>query len=265
MADIEIIKQQIEDLESLACEVEELGTKLLNDAPMMRGVPIDDPYDPGHSLFKWGTLPPEAKSIQRESIRKYQRYVIAGSHFIKEFIPEKEAEFSAHYTQQAADYNYGIMDFLLLRTEQLSSERSILVDRFRERLEIQRSILCSIPDLVKIKELQLREIISADFVDREIEEAEFLFRNKNYRAAGALAGVALEKHLQTLCDKYEIEYKKTDTIGPLSQKLYDHKKMEKSQMRLVQYLGDIRNKCDHPDDLVISEIESLVEGVKKFV
>ncbi|WP_052297243.1 HEPN domain-containing protein [Methanolacinia petrolearia] len=119
--------------------------------------------------------------------------------------------------------------------------------------------------IVKIKEMSLRDIISASFVDREIEEAEYLFGKNHHRAAGALAGVALEQHLRTLCDKYQIDYGKKDTIEPLVQKLYKNNKLDSTQMKNIQHLASIRDKCDHPSEIKKEEVKELIERVKKIV
>lgn len=264
MTDIELIKREIDDLEKLACEIEELGTNLIERAPL-----VYEPDPPGVvSAFphnNWGTLSHELKTIQREAVRKYQRFQSAGLHFVKEFVPEKETEFCESY--EAKEYRdlEGIMDYLQFRRGQYSREKKEIIEQFINRFEIQRSILTAIPYIAKIKEIKLREIISADFVDREIEEAELLFKKGHHRAAGALAGVALERHLKTLCDKYQIDYQKKDTIEPLVEKLYNKSKIEISQMKNIQYLASIRDKCDHPAEVEKSEIKELIERVKKFV
>ena len=199
------------------------------------------------------------------ALRKYQRFNSAGLQFVKEFLPEKEIEFCASY--EAKEYRdiEGVMDYLQLRRGQYSNDKEEIIERFINRLEIQRSILSSIPYIARIQEMKLREIISADFVEREIDEAEQLFRNGNIRAAGALAGVALEKHLKTLCDKYQINYQKKETIEPLVNKLYGAKKLDIIQMKNIQYLASIRNKCDHSSDVEKGEVKELIGKVKKFV
>ena len=261
MTDIEVIKQQIEELESLAAEIEDEGTTVLREATLEyrphEGVPVSD--------YQWGVLPSKLKDTQRDCIRKYQRFYSAGVHFVKEYIPEREEEFSECYKAKSYTSTRGIMDYLQLRRPPYKPEIAPFIDQFRDRFEIQRSILCSVPSLVKIKEMRLREIISADFVDREIFEAEFLYQNRHYRAAGALTGVALESHLKTLCDKYRLVYQKKDTIEPLSQKLYESGKIDVSQLKNIQHLASIRDKCDHASEVEQGEVKELIERVKRIL
>jgi len=265
MTDIELIKKEIDELEKMACNIENLGSQLLDEVELIQ-VPDPDGIEMGFMHFEWEkSLNPDLKSIQREAIRCYQTFFSAGLHFIMEFLPEKQDEFSSCYESKKYGDDIGIMDYLQFRQSQYSNQKNEIIGRFEDRFEIQRSILTSIPYIVKIKEMNLREIISAFFVDREIEEAEYLFNKNHVRAAGALAGVALEQHLKTLCDKYQIEYKKKDTIEPLVEKLYNNGKIELSQMKNIQHLASIRDKCDHPAEIDRGEIKELIERVKKLI
>ena len=106
------------------------------------------------------------------------------------------------------------------------------------------------PNIVEIKELSLRKLISVDVARTEIEQAEVLFASGFHRASGSIAGVALELHLKTLCDINSIVYKPKDTIEPLAQALYNAKILELIELKRIQYLASIRNKCSHPNNKV---------------
>lgn len=263
MSDLEIIKKQIDELEEIAIDIEHLGEEFLNKTPLICK-PLPSGVIAMGARNQWAPLSQENKLLQRDIIRKYQKFFSAGLHFVKEFLPEKEDEFKQCYEDKTYKHPQGMMDFFQLRRFQYSDDKKIIIGEFLDQFEIQRSILTSIPFVAKIKEMALREIISADFINREIEEAEFLFKN-HPRAAGALAGVALEKHLRVLCEKYQIDYLPKDTIEPLVQRLYTKGKLEISQMKNIQHLASIRNKCDHPEDVKNREIEELIEKVKRLV
>jgi hypothetical protein len=105
---------------------------------------------------------------------------------INDYLPEeREDEFKALYKR--------IVDYLHFNAF-YSSDKSKFIDRFINDFDVQRGILLSIPNSVEVKEMNLRKLISADFVETELEEAELLFNHDFTRGAGALAGVALEKH-----------------------------------------------------------------------
>lgn len=265
MTDIELIEKKIQELEDIACEIENLGSQLLSEAEL-EYVQDADEIHMGLGYFEWEkALRADLKSTQRKALRDYQTFYSAGLHFVTEFLPEKENEFVSCYKIEGRGEDLGILDYLLLRRIQFTSEKIEIIHRFIDRFEIQRSILLSIPFIVKVKEMNLREIMSADFIEREIEEAESLFNKDHYRAAGALAGVALEQHLRTLCDMYQIDYAKKDTIEPLVQKLYKNDKIEISQMKNIQHLASIRDKCDHPSEISREEIKEPIERVKKLL
>lgn len=123
----------------------------------------------------------------------------------------------------------------------------------------------SVPDVAEIKELKLRKLIAADIARTEIEQAEKLLDNGFDRAAGSIAGVALELHLRTLCDVNGISYSPRDTIDPLATALYKAGKLDVTELKRIQYLASIRNKCSHPNLALATEIKSLIEDVKKLV
>jgi len=260
MSNIQILKRKINELEALADEIEKGGKELIEKAPLLYEPAT---YFPDHY---WGTLSEDMKELQREVIRKYQRWYSSAYQLIKEYLPEKEAEFVEHYEDKTKSIiKEGVIDLLQFRSSQYTSDKSKIIESCVDKFEIQRSILLSIPDVAEIKELNLRRLISADFVETEIEQAEMLFTNGFLRAAGTLAGVALEKHLKTLCDINGVSYKLKDTIEPLAHALYKADMLDIIELKKVQYLASIRNKCSHSNDITNEEVKSLIAEVKKFV
>jgi hypothetical protein len=264
MADIDLIEREINNLEEIASEIESQVIELIRQIPLTYR-----PDPPGViSAFpknEWGIVPNELKKIQKLAIRNYQKYYSTGVLLIKDFIPNRETEFSDCYQKIKTTQPAGIMDYLQFRNSQYKNDKIKIIEKFSNQFEIQRSILLSIPHVAKIKEKNLREIISADFIEREIDQSEYLFKIKCYRAAGALAGVALEQHLKVLCEKYNLDSKKKDTIGPLVQYLYSDNKIDISLMKKILHLASIRDKCAHPSDVEKDEIKELIEGVKKII
>ena len=115
-----------------------------------------------------------------------------------------------------------------------------------------------------IDEQNLRKILTSNFIESEIDQAELLFRNGFERAAGALTGVALEMHLKALCDLHEVAYHHKDTIEPLAQMLYSAHKIDQTDLKKFIYLGGIRNDCAHPNDISKDQVKALIEQVKKL-
>ncbi|ACL17824.1 hypothetical protein [Methanosphaerula palustris] len=265
MSDIDYINREIDELERLACKTEEAARKLLYETPLSH---ITHPYgDFGdQSYYIWQRVDDDQKENQRIAIRDYERYYSVGLHFIKEFRPEKEREFSECYESGGrTPFQPGIMDYLKFRHSQEAESKVKIIDEFVNRFEIQRSILYSVPYVAKISEHKLRDIISGDYIEREIEQSEYLYEKGFERAAGALAGVALEQYLRTQCDKNQIDYNKKETMVPLVQKLYDENKIDLILKKKIEHLASIRNFCDHPFEVNKGQVKELIENVKKIV
>ena len=88
------------------------------------------------------------------------------------------------------------------------------------------------------------------------------------RAAGALVGVVIEKHLQKLAKSHGIKSrKKHPTISDLNDPLKNVGVFDTPTWRKVTYLADIRNICSHKKDVEPSkeQIRELIEGANWLV
>ncbi|MDQ2884689.1 MAG: hypothetical protein M3Y39_01230 [Chloroflexota bacterium] len=256
MVSVDVLKKRIDELESLADEVEQLGIDLIQKTPLMqkfRSVGVE-----------WNFLTLDTRGIQREAIRKYQLWYNLAYQLVKEYIPEKENEFIVCYETEGM-YKRGIFDYLQLRSGTEDNNKNKILRYFIEKLETQRSIVLAVPDVAEAKELNLRKIISADIARTEIEQAEILLAGGFDRAAGSVAGVALELHLKTLCDINGLSYSVKATIQPLIQALQTARKLDITEVKHIEYLASIRNKCSHSKDVSKVEVKSLVEEVKKLI
>jgi hypothetical protein len=109
--------------------------------------------------------------------------------------------------------------------------------------------------------------VQADLLDSELDEADELAKNKFTRAAGALAGVVLEKHLAQVCDDHAIKVtKKAPGISDFNDLLKAANVIDVTTWRSIQHLGDIRNLCDHSKatEPTVEQVNDLVAGVKKI-
>jgi hypothetical protein len=258
MIDKNILIQQIDSLEKLADKIEK-NMEILTKSAKLK---VTD-----FSPYKIEEFQSPYKELNRETIRDYQKWYSMSLVLIVDIFPEKEAEFKVHYSKHGYYGGEGVFE-LVQFDRYYDTAYETLNDKFiefRKKFEIQRSIVGSIPDIFLIKEINLREIISAAFVDREIDEAEYMYLQKHYRCAGALAGVALEQHLRFFCDKFGLKYDKKDTIEPLVQKLYENKKIDIETMKNIQHLATIRDTCAHAGDVDPNKVKELIERVKKFL
>ncbi len=255
MVSVSFLKKKVEELRKEAEEIQKAGIKVLDAATL-----------DGKILLRPDYSSPKGK-LQREAAQRYQRWYTTSFRLVEEFIPEWLDTFIKYYKVSITSQGgaNAVMDYLLLDTYSHFTTREDILADFENDFDRQISILLCIPDAVEIKELNLRKLISADVAQTEIEQAEILFAGGFHRAAGSIAGVALELHLKTLCDINSITYKPKATIEPLAQALYEAKLLDIIELKRVQYLASIRNKGSHSNTVAEAEIQSLIDGVKKLV
>ncbi|ECZ7037335.1 hypothetical protein F8X97_15420, partial [Salmonella enterica] len=88
------------------------------------------------------------------------------------------------------------------------------------------------------------------------------------RAAGAVAGVVLEKHLSHVCNQHKLKLRKAHpTISDYYQTLKDSDIIDTPTWRFIQHLGDIRNLCDHNKDREPTKVDvsELITGIEKVI
>ena len=130
-------------------------------------------------------------------------------------------------------------------------------------------IIGSVPNYLEGRLHDLELELAQAYVGQELLEAEVLLKAGHIRAAGAIAGVLLEGHLKLLCDRHvpPIKYGKDDGISKLNEKLKNEGVYDVAQWRKVQWMGDVRNKCDHAgtDDPRPQDIADLIAETRKFI
>lgn len=80
-------------------------------------------------------------------------------------------------------------------------DTSAAISKFQQQL----LILKSAEKRLESSLFDIKQLIQADIFDSEIETAKELNKNGFIRAAGALAGVIIETHLQQLCQDHGLE------------------------------------------------------------
>ncbi|MGI9165492.1 MAG: hypothetical protein ACR2G5_03750 [Pyrinomonadaceae bacterium] len=90
----------------------------------------------------------------------------------------------------------------------------------------------------------------------------------NLRAAGAVAGVVLEAHLQRIATNHSLRItKKEPTISDLNDPLKAAGVYDIPTWRKIQHLADLRNLCDHkktrePTDSEVRDLIAVAAIVK---
>ena len=137
------------------------------------------------------------------------------------------------------------------------------IPHFRQQLAIVKSVKARFDSSL----FDIRQLVQADLFDSELDGAKELAKHKFTRAAGALAGVVLERHLAQVCDNHAVRVtKKAPGIADLNDALKAANVIAVPQWRFVQHLADIRNLCDHNkmSEPTAEQVDDLVGGVMKI-
>ena len=195
--------------------------------------------------------------------------------FLRQTLPDRLQDFKEHFeiqkNRKTIDFaSYRIQDALKgicvtrLGQEKPVVDHSAAIPHFKQQLAIVKAARNRFESSL----FEIRQLVQADLFDGEIDSARELLKNKFVRAAGAIAGVVLEKHLQQVCDDHSVRIaKKHPSINDLNQILKDNGIIDVPQWRHITLLGDIRNLCDHnkqkePTD---SQVAELLDGTDKVL
>lgn len=203
----------------------------------------------------------------------YQSWYTKAYRVIEQIIPERKPEFEKLYKgdekrKEVTFMNYSIYDYIL--GLQSSSGGTIKASRKDAitKMETQFLILKSAAEKFKSSLFDIKEILQADIFDTELESAIELNKKGFCRAAGAVTGVILEKHLSHICKQHNLKSRKGHpTISDLNQLLKDNNTIDTATWRFIQHLGDIRNLCDHAKDKepTKNDVDEFIKGVDKVI
>lgn len=206
---------------------------------------------------------------------EYQRWYSESLALLRQILPDRVADFIRHYekpkTRKEITYeNYRIEDYLqgLTITRGVYKEKVVGQDAAIPQFRQQLAIIEAAQARFESSLFDIRHMVQADLMDSEIEAAEHLAKSKFYRAAGAVAGVVLERHLGQVCVDHQITIaKKNPTISDFNEALKAGSVIDVPQWRFVQHLADIRNICDHAKtpDPTAEQVLDLLSGVKKVI
>jgi hypothetical protein len=128
----------------------------------------------------------------------YETWYSEAVSVVAQLLPTRLADFRDQYEvprsrKQLDPGSYRIIDMLqgLRRIDGGADTRSGL-----PRVQTQVAILKAAASRFSSSLFEIKQIVQADFIDSEIETSFELLNNGYIRAAGAVAGVALERHLK---------------------------------------------------------------------
>lgn len=203
----------------------------------------------------------------------YQAWFSKAQAVIKQILPDRLNDFNSFYEypkprKEITFQNYMIKDALqgltIRRYGDVIANDGSAIPEFTQQINIVKAAKRALGSRL----LELKTILQADLFDSEIASARALAKAGYLRAAGAICGVVIEKHLAQVCDTHGITIrKKNPGISDLNQALRDNDTITVPQWRFNQHLADIRNLCDHAKgkEPTKDEIEDLVSGTEKVL
>jgi hypothetical protein len=205
----------------------------------------------------------------------YQRWYSEAKALIRQLLPDRLDDFVRHYEKpksrkEITFESYRIEDYLQGLQVTRGWEQEVVVSRTAgiPHMRQQIAILKAIEARFDSSLFDIRQLVTADLFDSEIDTAAELSKHRFFRAAGAVAGVVLEKHLGQVCDNHKIKIsKKNPGIGDLNELLKTASIVDIPQWRFIQHLSDIRNLCDHDKAVepTANQVNDLVSGVSKVI
>jgi len=209
--------------------------------------------------------------------KRYQSWYSRATKIVELLGVDRLDEFVSYYRidpkrKTPRQDTYVIQDYVTCRGDPLGGypDRQPLWDIHTTtavRVTNQLQILNSLKSRLGTVLADVKGHIQADIEDEELAVASQLLRI-NLRAAGAVAGVVLEGHLQRVAANHGISVtNKSPTISDLNEPLKKAGIYDVPTWRKTQCLGDIRNLCDHKkaQEPTQDQVTELIAGVGSIV
>ena len=206
---------------------------------------------------------------------KYQTWYSRAVKLVELLGADRLAEFCGYYLADPKRKNYNgstymIQDYVRGMGANIGFADKPLWDihgTVGVRIVNQSQILASLKSRLDSVVSDVRGHLLAEIEDDELAAAEKLLKI-SLRAAGAVAGVVLEAHLQRVSTNHGVRISKKDpTVADLNDPLKAAGVYDIPTWRKIQHLADVRNLCDHkkgrePTD---TEVQELISGVASIV
>jgi len=206
---------------------------------------------------------------------KYQSWYTRAIRVVEVLANDRLEEFISYYKidpkrKVTTAQNYVIQDFIMgvgarvdLYEKPLWDINNGIAIKVYNQLQILESLQSRIDSVLS----NVQGSLLSELQDKELATAEELIKI-NLRAAGSLAGVILENHLQKVVRNHDISItKKNPKISDLNDLLKNNDVYDLATWRNMQLLYDIRTKCVHKKEQepTESEVRKLISGVNEAI
>lgn len=196
---------------------------------------------------------------------KYQMWYSEAYTLISQILPMRIVDFETYYKKPKGVSGLSLSKYLIDTGRfDFGSTAEIYLKLYQQ----QYLILKAVANRFESSLYDIKQLLQADVFDSEIDSAKELCKKGFYRAAGAICGVVIEKHLSEVCTQHQIKVtKKNPTINDYNELLKTNNIVDIATWRNIQRLADIRNMCDHHKDVEPTKdnIEELIAGTDKIL
>jgi len=203
----------------------------------------------------------------------YHTWYAKAFRIVNRFLPERIKEFQLYYEidpkrKELMYGNYSIQYYfsnVIPNKTRYPNFNS--TNQAKLCLANQLAILNSINKNIDEFVFNIDDSIYYEYQEDELEAAKTVLK-VNVRAAGALCGVVIEKHLKRLLGSRILEIRtKHPGIVDLAQQLRKDDIIEIPDLKNLEYLASIRNLCDHQKGREPSreEVQILINGTERVI
>ncbi len=223
----------------------------------------------GIALFN---MVPDQSFYEPHFLEAYQSWYTSALRIVSVLAPDRLQEFRSLYEPDPKRKSYDFSTYTI-RDYVMDSRPTIDISTGKPRFNVGRTVkvlLANQLTIVGSLESRIDGVLAnveasviSDLEDATLATAKRLSKI-SLRAAGALAGVVLEEHLQRLAANRKTKIVKSNpTIGDLNDPLKDAGVYDIATWRKVQHLGDIRNLSTHKKgtEPTVAQIDDMIDGV----
>ncbi len=201
---------------------------------------------------------------------KYEAWYGEALALIRQLMPDRKEDFVRLYEKPKARKNLNHDNYTI--QDAIHGIQNIYEDGVKpvhaiNLLRQQINILKACSARFESSLFDIKQLVQADLLDSELDAARELHKNKFLRAAGAVAGVVLEKHLVQVIENHNLKLvKKNPSISDYNEILKANSVIEIPQWRHIGLMADIRNLCDHnkQKEPTSDQVMDLIDGVNKI-